>query len=742
MSLTNTSGAFTRRKFLKTGAAGGAALVIGFYLPSLANDQQQQEEPRPNPFNAWVRIDQNGHVTLTLARSEMGQGVTASLPMILAEEVDVDWAAVRVEQAATRPDLYGDQGTGGSDSVHGSWTPLRQAGAAARQMLVAAAAESWHVNIDTCTTKNGSVWHGPRHRELKYGELVERASKMPVPDFKKVTLKNPDNFTIVGKSLPRADIPPKVDGTAIFGIDVRVPGMLYAVVVRCPTFGGKAAKFDAAKAKAIPGVRHVVEIEAVGPGAHTAGGIAVVADTTAIAIQGREALEIQWDRGPNANESSDSLRQQFQSLVEKPGKVIANAGDFDAVFAGSASKIDATYELPFLAHATMEPMNCTVDIRPDRAEVWAPTQGPDWIHDVVTQIAGVPPDKVVVHTILMGGAFGRRYQADYAVEAAQVSKAVGKPIQLVWTREDDMQHDFYRPATCQRVQAALDAQGRIAAWRHLITSTSIRAFWDPPDRANPEGQELGESAQLPYATPNFRLEYSPAASGVPRAWWRSVEDSMNGFVLESFVDELAVSAKVDPLTFRLSHMDPPRRVADYHSPHATPLDTQRLKAVAQLAAEKSGWGKPMPAGRGRGIACYFSFDSYVAEVAEVTVAKDGKLKVDRVVCAVDCGRAVNPDGVAAQMEGAIVYALSAALMGEITIAGGAVKQGNWDDYPVLRMREMPIVEVHIVPSSEPPSGCGEPAVPPLAPAVANAIFAATGKRIRRLPIRPADLRTT
>ena len=740
MSVANAAGAVTRRKFLKSGAAGGAALVIGFYLPALANAQQPQEERQVNPFNAWVRIDPNGHVTLTLARSEMGQGVTASLPMILAEELDADWAAVRVEQAATRTDFYGDQGTGGSDSVHGSWLPLRQAGAAARQMLIAAAAESWHVNVDTCTTKNGSVWHGPRHWELKYGELVESASKMPIPDFKKVTLKNPDNFTVVGKSLPRADIPLKVDGSAIFGIDVRVPGMFYAVVARCPTFGGKAAKFDATKAKAIPGVRHVVEIEAVGPGAHTAGGIAVVADTTAIAIEGREALQIDWDRGPIATESSESLRQQFQSLVEKPGKVIASAGDFDAAFAASLSKLDAIYELPFLAHATMEPMNCTADIRPDRAEVWAPTQAPDWNRDVVTKIAGVPPDKVVVHTVLMGGAFGRRYQADFAVEAAQVSKAIGKPIQLVWTREDDMQHDFYRPATCQRVQAALDAQGRISAWRHLITSTSIRAFWDP--RATPERQELGESAQLPYLTPNFRLEYSPASSGVPRAWWRSVEDSMNGFVIESFVDELAASMKIDPLEFRLRHIDPPRNVADYRSASATPLETRRLKAVLQLAAGKSGWGKPLPAGQGRGIACYFSFDTYVAEVAEVTVGKDGKVKVDRVVCAVDCGRAVNPDGVAAQMESAIVYGLSAALMGEITIAGGAVKQANWDDYPVLRMREMPVVDVFIVPSSEPPTGCGEPAVPPIAPAVANAIFAATGKRIRRLPIRAQDLKAT
>jgi isoquinoline 1-oxidoreductase beta subunit len=737
----NPTSAVTRRKFLKTSAVGGAALVVGFYWPSMSN-AQQQEEPRPNPFDAWIRIDQNGQVTLTVARSEMGQGVMTSLPMILADELDVDWSAVHIEQAATKPELYGDQGTGGSDSINSSWMPLRQAAAAARQMLIAAAAEAWQVGTDTCTTKNGAVWHGPRHRQLTYGELVERASKLAVPDFKKVTLKNPDNFTIIGTSRPRADVPEKVDGRALFGIDVRVPGMLYAVVARCPTFGGKAAKFDATKTKAIPGVRHVVEIEAVGPGAHTAGGIAVVADTTALAIQGRDALEIEWDRGPHAKETSESLRQEFQSLVAQPGKVILKEGDADAALSGAAKKIEAAYELPFLAHATMEPMNCTVDIRADRAEAWAPTQGPDWIRDVVAQIAGMPPNKVIVHTILMGGAFGRRYQADYAVEAAQVSKAVGKPIQLVWTREDDMQHDFYRPASYHRLEGALDGKGGISAWHHRIASTSIRAFWDTSGHAKAEQQEIGGAGQLPYAIPNLRLEYAPASSGVPRAWWRSVEASISGFVVESFLDELAAAAAADPLEFRLRLLEPPRFVPDVLSPRSTPLDTRRLKAVLQLASEKGSWGKPLPAGRGRGIACHYSFDSYVAEVAEVTVGKDGKVRVDRVVCAVDCGRAVNPDGVAAQMEGGIVYGLSAALMGEITIADGAVKQGNWDDYPVLRMRDMPAIEVYIVPSEGHPTGCGEPGLPPIAAAVTNAIFAATGKRARRLPIRAEELRAT
>jgi isoquinoline 1-oxidoreductase beta subunit len=427
--------------------------------------------------------------------------------------------------------------------------------------------------------------------------------------------------------------------------------------------------------------------------------------------------------------------------VQNPGKVIHNVGDAEAQLSGAGKKVEAGYELPFLANATMEPMNCTADIREDRAEVWAPTQGPEWIQGMVAQIAKLPRESVAVHTTLMGGAFGRRYQSDFGVEAAQVSKAVGKPVQVLWTREDDMQHDFYRQAFHHRLSAALDQHGNISAWRHRVASTSIRAFWDPPEKAKPEAQEIGGAAFIPYAIPNFRIEYAPVATEVPRAWWRSVEDSSSGFVVESFLDELAAAAGVDPLEFRLRFLKEDRKVPNVMWPTGAPLDTRRFRNTLQLASDKAGWGKPLPAGQARGIACWYSFDTFVSEAAEVSVEKNGRVRVHRVVCAVDCGRAVHPDGVASQMEGAIIYGLSAALMGEITVEGGAVKQSNFNDYPVLRMREAPKIEVHIVPSQELPTGTGEPGLPPAAPAVANAIFAATGKRIRRLPIRAEDLRS-
>jgi isoquinoline 1-oxidoreductase beta subunit len=728
----------TRRSFLTATASTGAALVVGFQLPmgAFAQDAPPPERKPPNPFNAWIRIDKDGAVTLTVAKSEMGQGVFTSLPMILAEELDVDWTRVRIEQAPTDPSIY-EHGTGGSGSIRTSWLPLRQAAAAARQMLVEAAADVWNVNTDTCKTEKGHVVHGPRQKRLAYGELVEAAAKRPLPDFNKVTLKNPDDFQIVGKDLPRADIPSKVDGSARFGIDVRVPGMLYALVARCPTFGGKPAKFDAAKAKAVPGVRHVVEIPADRP-SHSAGGIAVVAETTWAARQGRDALVIDWDRGPSAEESSASLQKQFETLVAQPGKVVRNEGDVEATLAKAAKRVEAVYELPFQAHACMEPMNCTVDIRADRAEAWIPTQAPDWSKDMIRTISGLPPEKIIVHTTFMGGGFGRRYQADFVVEAAQVSKAVGAPVQLLWTREDDMQHDFYRPAAYHRLAGCLDEQGQAAAWHHRFSSTPILGLWNDPERPRPlEEGEIGGAVDLPYAIPNLRVEFAAAKTGVPVAWWRSVEASLNAFSVECFLDELAAAAKADPVAFRLKLLGEPRMIKQPPTNEAV-LDTRRLKGVVALASAKAGWGKPLPAGRGRGIACHFSFETYVAEVAEVSVVK-GLPRVHRVVAAVDCGRVVSPENLRAQVESAIVYGLSATFKGAITIKGGAVEQSNFTDFEVLRIDEMPVVEVHIVPSTEKPTGIGEPALPPIAPAVANALFAATGKRLRRLPITRQDL---
>jgi isoquinoline 1-oxidoreductase beta subunit len=675
-------------------------------------------------------------VTIILARSGMGQGAMTALPMLLADELDVDWAKVRVEQAPTNPVIY-EHGTGGSGSTKDSWTPLRQTGAAARAMLIASAAEQWKVDPAACKTAKGVVT-GPSGQTLAYADLVEAAAKQPLPDFKTVALKKDTDLSIVGTSPRRLDFPAKIDGSARFGIDVRVPGMLYAVIARCPTIGGKAKRFDAAKAKASPGVKHVIEIAPTGSaGAFAPGGVAVVADSTWAAIQGRTALGVEWDPGSHQGESTGALSHQMEQLLAQPGKVCRSDGDAEAALGRAAKKVEAVYELPFEAHATMEPMNATVHVKADSAEAWLSTQSPDWTQKVIAQIAGVPPEKVTVHTTLLGGGFGRRYHADFAAEAAQVSKAVGAPVQVVWTRDDDIQHGFYRPMGRHRMAAGLDEKGRALAWHHRISSTSIDAFWAEPGKAKPEASEVGGSVNLGYAIPNLRVEYAQARSAVPVMWWRSVEHSMTGFVNECFLDELAHLAGQDPLKFRLALLAEPRKVK-FPEDSSSVLETARLKGVLELAAAKSGWGTPLPPGRARGIACHFSFDSYAAEVAEVSVEK-GNIKVHRLTMAMDCGRVILPDGVAAQMEGCVAYALSAAMKGAITIKDGRCEQSNFHDFEVMRLPEMPQVDVHFVKSTEPPTGVGEPGLPPVAPAVMNAVFAATGKRLRRLPVRPADL---
>lgn len=724
----------SRRTLLKSAATAGAALVIGFDVPRVLKGAESKQPV--NPFRSWIRIDQAGKVTLLSGRSEMGQGISSALPMVLAEELGIDWKSVEVEQAPTDAALFGEQGTGGSGSVAGSWMPLRKAGAAAREMLVTAAAQRWNVSPSACTVSNGAVHHGSD--SLSFGELVESASKLPIPDFERVQLKKPEEFTIIGKTVPRKDIPMKTDGSAKFGLDVRVPGMVYAVVARCPVFGGKVKSFDAKDAKAMPGVQDIFEIPAVPEGVHSCGGVAVVADSTWNAMQARKKLHIDWDLGPHATESSDSLRKQFRKIVDEPMKVVLNQGSADTVIskAPDNKKVEADYELPFQAHATMEPMNCTVYIQDDKAEAWAPAQGPEWIQQVVAQVSGLPQNKVKVNTTLMGGGFGRRYQADFAMEAAQVAKRVRKPVQLVWSREDDMMHDFYRPASYHRLSGSVDEQGNIAAWRHRSTSTSIADLFDK--KSAPESTELGCTLQMPYLAKNYKLEYTKAESGVPRAWWRSVEASVIGFVMESFMDELAHAAGVDPYQFRLDKLGEGRLVKNPLDEHSTPLDTNRMKAVLQLAAQKGDWGKPVKAGQGRGIACHYSFNSYVANVVEATVS-GGAVKVDRIVSAVDIGTAVAPEGVRAQVESAIVYGLTAALKSQITIQDGHAVQANFNQFTTLSMKETPLMEVHIVPSTLPPTGIGEPGLPPVAPALMGAIFAATGKRIRRLPLQKGDL---
>ena len=724
--------AISRRTFVAQSTIAGAGLLIGVRLsPTTAFAQENEKGPTAkliNPFDAYIHVKPDGKISLIVAKSEMGQGIKTGLAMLLAEEAEVDFTSVSVEQAETRPDLYAHMGTGGSGSTRENFMPLRRAGATVRELMTAAAAQKWNVPAQECSAKKGSVVHQKSSRQASYGQLVEAAMKLPLPE--KVELKNDLDFELIGHATPRVDIPSKVNGSAVFGLDVRVPDMLFAVVARCPTFGGKHAHFEASKAKAVPGVKDVFEIPALGRDMFTAGGVVVVADTTWAAMKGRDALAITWDNGAAASESTATLHTSLHAAAGKPGKRIRNDGDVDAVLSNGAKRVEATYEFPFLAHATMEPMNITVHARSGEAEVWAPTQSPDWVQRTVAKVLDLKPEKVMVHTTLLGGGFGRRYMADYPAEGAQIAKKVGKPVQLVWSREDDMTHDFYRPAACHQMKGAVDQSGRPLAWSHTIASTSIEAYWHP-DAGKPEESEIGGAEQMPYAIPNVRLEYNHVASAVPPLWWRSVEHSFNGFAVECFIDELAAAAGQDPVQFRRTLLVKP---ANWKAKDEEDPDPARLRAVLELAAEKAGWDKALPKGKGRGIATYHSFGSYIAEVAEVTV--DGSdLKIDRMVAAIDCGQIVNPESVRAQAESAIIYGLSAALKNEITVKNGAIEQTNFDGYDPIRIHEAPPIEVYLMTSKDDPGGMGEPALPPSAPAVANAIFAACGQRVRKLPFQ-------
>ena len=702
----------TRREFLQAASVAGTGLVIGFHLPSRPRLGPVPAPADPFAPNAWLRIDANESVLILVDRSEMGQGVATALPMLVAEELEADWSNVRIEfapadKAYINP-IFGMQGTGGSTSVRAAWTPLRKAGAAAREMLIAAAAQTWGVERSECRAERGAVVHPATKRRLTYGKLVAKAATLPVPQD--VPLKDQKDWKILGTPAKRLDTPPKVDGTAQFGIDVKVPGMLVAVVARCPVFGGKVARFDATKAKAVPGVRHVAQISS---------GVAVVADGYWPAKKGRDALEITWDEGPNAAVTSASISQLLTQRAEQAGVVARHDGDPDAGLSGAATKFDAAYELPFLAHATMEPMNCTAHVRADGVDIWAPTQFQTGAHELGAKIGGVAPEKVNVHTTYLGGGFGRRFELDFIQEALEASKAARAPVKVVWSREDDTQHDQYRPACVHQLRAGLDPSGQPVAWTHRIVAPSIMARVFPQFVKNGlDGETVEGGVGMPYAVPNVHVDYLMTDTGIPVGFWRSVNNTFNAFVVESFIDELARAARKDPYEYRRDLL----------------AKAPRHLGVLNLAASKAGWSAPPPAGRSRGIAVWKSFESYVAEVAEISLARDGAVRVHRVVCAVDCGPVVNPDIVEAQMQGGIVYGLTAALWGEITIDKGRVKQSNFHDYRMLRMAEMPEVEVHIVPSTDTQGGVGEPGTPPIAPAVCNAIFAATGKRIRKLPI--------
>jgi isoquinoline 1-oxidoreductase subunit beta len=702
--MSTTLSNLNRRGFLKAGAATAGGLLIAFRLPE--SSKLEAAPAAGAKLNAFIHIGSDEIVTFEIHKSEMGQGVMTSLSQLLAEELDCDWKQVRTEFAPVNP-AYGPlQGTFGSMSIRTTWDPVRKAGASARDMLLDAAAQKWGVAKSQLRTENGFVVNTASSARLSYGSLADAAGKLPAPA--KVALKDPKDFHLIGTSPKRLDTHLKVNGTAGFGLDARLPGMVYAVLARCPVFGGKVASFDDSKTKAVPGVLQVVQISR---------GVAVVADNTWSAMEGRRALTLQFDEGKNADLNSAGIRELFVNLASKPGAVARNDGDAAAALASGAKKLEAVYEAPYLSHAPMEPMNCTADVRADSCEVWVGTQIQTAAMGTTAKITGLAPDKIQIHTMYLGGGFGRRGGDDFVGEAVEISKAIGKPVKLTWSREDDMQHDLYRPASYAKFAAALDKDGWPVAWNTRVVCPSFGGLRNGVDRTSVEG-----IIDLEYAIPNFHVDYHPPDVDIPTTYWRSVGFSQNTFFSESFLDELAAASGKDPLEFR-------RRLL---------AKSPRLLGVLELAAEKAGWGKPLPAGHARGIAVVNNIGSYNAQVAEVSV-EQGKLRVHHVVCAVDCGHVINPAGVEQQIQSGIVYGLSAAMKGAITIEHGRVVQGNFNHYDVLRIDEMPVVEVHIVPSQAAPGGIGEASTPTIIPAVANAIFAATGKRLRKLPILREDL---
>jgi isoquinoline 1-oxidoreductase beta subunit len=710
----------SRRSFLKGSAVAGGGLVVSFFVPTVFKRLALAQEVPPTatvlpPVNAFLRIGEDESVTVLLAHSEMGQGIWTTLPMMVNEELDADWSRIRVEHAPAAPEyrspVFPIQMTGGSMTTWSELDRYRQVGAVARSLLVAAAAARWGVAPGDCHTEKG--WVICKDKRASYGSLATAAAKLPAPE--KVALKDPADWKVIGKPTRRLDTPEKITGRARFGMDVQLPGMLTALVARPPTFGGKARGFDDKVARAVPGVRAVFRVPS---------GVVVAADHFWAAKKGRDALKIDWDPGPNAGVDTARLRESYLAKAKTPGAKASEGGDVEKALAGTP--LVAEYSLPYLAHAPMEPLNCTVRPGKESCEVWTGTQFQTVDQQRVAEIFGLKPEQVSIHTTFLGGGFGRRANiaSDFVVEAAHVAKHLGRPVKLVWTREDDIRGGYYRPLTVHRVEGALDGEGNPVAWRQRVVSQSIVAgspfagmIKDGIDPTAVEG-----AADSPYvkALPNFRVDLHTESPGVPVLWWRSVGSSHTAFAVESFVDELAHAAKRDPLEFR----------------RALLAKSPRVLAVLELAAEKAGWGTPPPAEQARGLAVHESFGSIVAQVAEVSVA-DGRIRVHRVVCAIDCGVCVNPLGVGAQMESAIVYGLSEALHSELTMKDGRVQESNFHDYPVLRLYEMPKVEVHIVPSTEKPGGAGEPGTPPVAPAVANAVFALTGKRLRELPLRLA-----
>lgn len=697
----------TRRDFIKVCSLSAGGLFLAAYVPAANIFSKPGDDPTIFSPSAYINIDSNGIVTVFVHRTEMGQGVQTSLPMIVAEELEVNWESIRIEQADA-DEKYGNQSTGGSWSIRRSFDPFRVAGATAKEMLITAAAAKWGISVSNCYAENGFVISKTNGNKFSYGELVSDAAKLPVPQ--NVKLKDPKDYKIIGKRVKRLDTPAKLYGTAKFGIDVVVPGMVYAAVKRSPTFEGKVNSFNDAKAKAINGVLNVVQIES---------GVAVIADSTWNSFKGQDLLNIDWDAGPHKNVNNESIRNSFLEKLDTSGTEVEKIGNPDNISSEDLSVVEAVYEMPFLAHAPMETMNCVADVKSDRAEIWAPTQNPQGLQRAIANLLGFKNEDVTVHVTLLGGGFGRKSHSDFGLEAAEISKAVGKPVKLTWTREDDMKHGQFRPASMHKLKGAVDKNGKAILFSHHVIGPSIRAHLSGNLPKEPNDFDMADGTKnLPYNIPNIKISATNVSTPVPLWYWRAVYNSQNPFVVESFIDEMAFAANKDPLQFRLEMMP----------------DDSRLKNVLILAAEKSDWNKKLESGRGRGIAAMACYGSYSAQVAEVTLINN-RIKLDRFVTAIDCGIVINPDTVEAQMESAIVFAISAALKGEMIIRNGGIVNTSYDDYPILDYSETPKIETYIVQNDLPVGGVGEVGIAAATPALINAIFNATGKRVRKLPVR-------
>ncbi len=700
----------SRRDFISAGVAAGAGLVLGFYLPHGSSRRGNGSfEP-----NAYLRIAPDDKVTVVVARSEMGQGVWTALPMILAEELEVDLDRISIEQAGASR-LYGDQTTGGSASVRTTWDPMRKAGAAAREMLISAAALEWGVPRSELTAEHGSIVHAKSNRKSSYGQLCSRAATLEVPTDP--PLKTAKDYKLVGTRFPRLDTEAKVTGKAEYGIDFRLPNMRYAMLARCTICGGKVGSFDDKESRKVRGVSYVGKVND--------SAVAVVADSVWGAMEGKRLLNVSWNEGPNKDLTSSDISKELKKAVSKKGVPLYVVGNVSKV---TGRRVEAVYELPFMAHAPMEPGNCTALFEGSHCELWVPTQVPQDVRDSVASALGLDSDQIKVNVTLMGGGFGRRLEHDYAVEAALVSKAVNAPVKVIWSREDDMRCSTYRPASYHQMSAVLDARGWPEAFSHTIVAPSINAQKGTSLDGGVDPDMKDETA-LVYSFPNALLQWVQTETPVPLGWMRSVYALQAAFANECFLDELAHVAGKDPLEYRLQLL---AKDEDINFFDAT-WKTARMRGVLQLASEKAGWNKPLPPGRYRGIACFGCFSTYMAEVVEITM-QGAEPRVQRVVAAIDCGQVINPNILEQQIQGGVIYGLTNALRAQITIDKGSVVQGNFDDYPPVRMSEAPVVEAYFVPSQEPPSGAGEPPVPPLAPALCNAMFAASKKRIRRLPV--------